>query len=156
MLEARTWQELIQLGTMRKGGMLDLFPTATSASCTMQGRVLTVETRLETRMEKRLKTRLKVTKLQQGLLPLEEEEQTPILTSSGEFWSSTFSALLDVAPSTLDTSYAVELADGRISETNVFLGGCTLGLLGHSFDIDLIPVELGSFDVIVGDDCDGG
>ncbi|GJU10487.1 putative reverse transcriptase domain-containing protein [Tanacetum coccineum] len=35
------------------------------------------------------------------------------------FVSSTFSALLDVAPSTLDTSYAVELTDGRISEINV-------------------------------------
>ncbi|GJW33274.1 putative reverse transcriptase domain-containing protein [Tanacetum coccineum] len=68
---------------------------------------------------------------------------------------STFSALLDVAPSTLDTSYAVELADGRISETNVVLRGCTLGLLGHSFDIDLMPVELGSFDVIIGMDLDG-
>ncbi|GJW11551.1 reverse transcriptase domain-containing protein, partial [Tanacetum coccineum] len=33
------------------------------------------------------------------------------------FVSSTCSALLDVAPSTLDTSYAVELSDGRISET---------------------------------------
>ncbi|GKA56624.1 putative reverse transcriptase domain-containing protein [Tanacetum coccineum] len=65
------------------------------------------------------------------------------------FVSSTFSALLDVAPSTLDTSYAVELADGRISETNVILRGCTLGLLGHPFDIDLMPVELGSFDVII-------
>ncbi|GKB96308.1 putative reverse transcriptase domain-containing protein, partial [Tanacetum coccineum] len=64
------------------------------------------------------------------------------------FVSSTFSALLDITPSTLDTSYAVELADGRISETNVVLRGCTLGLLGHPFDIDLIPVELGSFDVI--------
>ncbi|GJR53875.1 putative reverse transcriptase domain-containing protein [Tanacetum coccineum] len=64
------------------------------------------------------------------------------------FVSSTFSALLDVAPSTLDTSYAIELADGRISETNVVLRGCTLGLLGHSFDIDLMPVELGSFDII--------
>ncbi|GKB54682.1 putative reverse transcriptase domain-containing protein, partial [Tanacetum coccineum] len=31
------------------------------------------------------------------------------------FVSSTFSALLDVAPSTLDTSYAIELADERIS-----------------------------------------
>ncbi|GKE41433.1 putative reverse transcriptase domain-containing protein [Tanacetum coccineum] len=68
------------------------------------------------------------------------------------FVSSTFSALLDVAPSTLDTSYVVELADGRISETNVVLIGCTLGLLGHPFDIDLMPVELGSFDVIVGMD----
>ncbi|GKC11579.1 putative reverse transcriptase domain-containing protein, partial [Tanacetum coccineum] len=68
------------------------------------------------------------------------------------FVSSTFSALLDVAPSTLDTSYAVKLADGRISETNVFLRGCTLRLLGHLFDIDLIPVELGSFDVVIGMD----
>ncbi|GKF05027.1 putative reverse transcriptase domain-containing protein, partial [Tanacetum coccineum] len=71
------------------------------------------------------------------------------------FVLSTFSALLDVAPSTLDTSYAVELADERILETNVVLRGCTLGLLGHSLDIDLMPVELGSFDVIIGDDCDG-
>ncbi|GJT97126.1 putative reverse transcriptase domain-containing protein [Tanacetum coccineum] len=68
------------------------------------------------------------------------------------FVSTTFSALLDVAPSTLDTSYAVELADGRISETNIVLRGCTLGLLGHPFDIDLMPVELGSFDVIIGMD----
>ncbi|GKB42721.1 putative reverse transcriptase domain-containing protein, partial [Tanacetum coccineum] len=37
--------------------------------------------------------------------------------------SSTFSALLDVAPSTLDTSYTVELADGRNLETNVVLRG---------------------------------
>ncbi|GJW84667.1 reverse transcriptase domain-containing protein [Tanacetum coccineum] len=41
------------------------------------------------------------------------------------FVSSTFSALLDVAPSTLDTSYAVRLTDGRISETNVILRDCT-------------------------------
>ncbi|GKB00074.1 putative reverse transcriptase domain-containing protein [Tanacetum coccineum] len=70
----------------------------------------------------------------------------------GVLWSSTFSALLDITPSTLDTSYAVKLADGRISETNVVLGGCTLVLLGHPFDIDLMPVELGSFDVIIGMD----
>ncbi|GJR17864.1 putative reverse transcriptase domain-containing protein [Tanacetum coccineum] len=79
------------------------------------------------------------------------------LGADRSFVSSTFSALLDVAPSTLDTSYAIELADGRISETNVVLRGCTLALLGHPFDIDLMPVELGSFDVIIvrGDDCDG-
>nr|GEV55279.1 hypothetical protein [Tanacetum cinerariifolium] len=65
------------------------------------------------------------------------------------FVLSTFSALLDVAPFTLDTSYAVKLTDGRILETNIVLRGCTLGLLGHSFDIDLMPVELGSFNVII-------
>ncbi|GKA49144.1 putative reverse transcriptase domain-containing protein [Tanacetum coccineum] len=68
------------------------------------------------------------------------------------FVLSTFSALLDVATSTLDTSYAVELANGRISEMNIILKGCTLGLLGHPFDINLMPVELGSFDVIIGMD----
>ncbi|GJR43296.1 putative reverse transcriptase domain-containing protein [Tanacetum coccineum] len=61
------------------------------------------------------------------------------------FMSTTFSALLDV-------SYAVELADERISEINIVLRGCTLGLLDHPFKIDLIPVELGSFDVIIGMD----
>ncbi|GJW06953.1 putative reverse transcriptase domain-containing protein [Tanacetum coccineum] len=68
------------------------------------------------------------------------------------FVSTTFSALLDVAPTTLDTSYAVELADGRILETNIVLRGCTLGLLGHPFNIDLMPAELGSFNVIIGMD----
>nr|GEZ58135.1 hypothetical protein [Tanacetum cinerariifolium] len=68
------------------------------------------------------------------------------------FVSTTFSALLDVSPSTLDTSYAVELVDGRVSKTNIILRGCTLGLLGHPFNIDQIPVELGSFDVIIGMD----
>ncbi|GKA33582.1 putative reverse transcriptase domain-containing protein [Tanacetum coccineum] len=71
------------------------------------------------------------------------------LGADRSFVSSNFSALLDITPSTLDTSYAIELADGRISETNVVLRGCTLGLLGHPFDIDLMPIKLGSFDVII-------
>ncbi|GJS81810.1 putative reverse transcriptase domain-containing protein [Tanacetum coccineum] len=68
------------------------------------------------------------------------------------FVSSTFSALLDVTPSTLDVSYVVELANGRVAETNTVLRGYTLGLLGHPFNIDLMLVELGSFDVINGMD----
>ncbi|GKA18449.1 putative reverse transcriptase domain-containing protein [Tanacetum coccineum] len=68
------------------------------------------------------------------------------------FLSTTFSTLLDITPDTLDISYAVELADERISKTNTILRGCTLGLLGHPFNIDLMPVELGSFDVIIGMD----
>ncbi|GKD67032.1 putative reverse transcriptase domain-containing protein [Tanacetum coccineum] len=57
------------------------------------------------------------------ILKLLKEEELYAKFSKCE--SSTFSALLDVAPSTLDTSYAAELADGRISETNVVLRGCT-------------------------------
>nr|GEW53875.1 putative reverse transcriptase domain-containing protein [Tanacetum cinerariifolium] len=48
-----------------------------------------------------------------------------------------------------DTSYAIELADGRVSETNIILRGCTLGFLGHLFNINLMLIELGSFDVII-------
>ncbi|GKA27312.1 putative reverse transcriptase domain-containing protein [Tanacetum coccineum] len=68
------------------------------------------------------------------------------------FISNTFSALLDITPYALNVSYAVELADGRTSETNTVFMGCTLGLLGHPFNIDLMPIELGSFDVIIGMD----
>ncbi|GKE02904.1 putative reverse transcriptase domain-containing protein [Tanacetum coccineum] len=68
------------------------------------------------------------------------------------FVSTTFSTLLDITTDILDVSYAIELADGRISKTNTILRGCTLGLLGHPFNINLIPVELGSFDIIIGMD----
>ncbi|GJZ25740.1 reverse transcriptase domain-containing protein [Tanacetum coccineum] len=78
-----------------------------------------------------------------------------VLFDSGadrSFVSTTFSTLLDITPDTLDVSYVVELVDGRISETNTVLRVCTLGLLGHPFNINLMPVELGSFDVIIGMD----
>nr|GEU47734.1 retrotransposon protein, putative, Ty3-gypsy subclass [Tanacetum cinerariifolium] len=78
-----------------------------------------------------------------------------VLFDSGadrSFVSTTFSTLLDITPDTLDVSYAVELTDGRISETNTVLRGCMLGLLGHPFNIDLMPVDLGCFDVIIGMD----
>nr|GEV75818.1 reverse transcriptase domain-containing protein [Tanacetum cinerariifolium] len=68
------------------------------------------------------------------------------------FVSTTFGTLLDIIPDTLDVSYAVKLADERTSETNTVLRGCMLGLLGNPFNIDLMPVELGSFDIIIGMD----
>ncbi|GKB03154.1 putative reverse transcriptase domain-containing protein [Tanacetum coccineum] len=72
------------------------------------------------------------------------------------FVSTTFSTLLDITPDNLDVSYAVELADGRIYETNTILRGCTLGLLGHPFNIDLMPVELDEVLIVQGDrDCKG-
>ncbi|GKE01482.1 putative reverse transcriptase domain-containing protein [Tanacetum coccineum] len=74
------------------------------------------------------------------------------LSADQSFVSTTFSTLLDVIPDTLNVSYDVKLADGRIVETNIVLRGCTIGLLGHPLNIDLMPVELGSFDVIIGID----
>nr|GEW54100.1 hypothetical protein [Tanacetum cinerariifolium] len=44
------------------------------------------------------------------------------------------------------------MSNKRVVETNTMLRGCTLGLLGHPFNIYLMPVELGSFDAIIGMD----
>ncbi|GKC65206.1 putative nucleotidyltransferase, ribonuclease H [Tanacetum coccineum] len=43
-------------------------------------------------------------------------------------------------------------ADGKSLTTNTILRGCTLNLQNHLFKIDLLPIELGSFDIIVGMD----
>nr|GFA26479.1 hypothetical protein [Tanacetum cinerariifolium] len=65
------------------------------------------------------------------------------------FVSTTFSTQINITPSTLDHCYDVELADGRIIGLNTILRGCTLNLLSHPFNIDLMPIELGSFDAII-------
>ncbi|GJW93002.1 putative reverse transcriptase domain-containing protein [Tanacetum coccineum] len=72
--------------------------------------------------------------------------------SDKSFVNTSFSHLIDITPVTLDTSYEVELADGRVAITNTILRGCTLNLLDHLFKIDLMPIELGTFDVVIGMD----
>ncbi|GJR55695.1 putative reverse transcriptase domain-containing protein [Tanacetum coccineum] len=68
------------------------------------------------------------------------------------FISTAFSSLIDIAPTPLGNSYNVELADGKIVGIDTIIRGCTLNFLNHPFNIDLMPVELGSFDVIIGMD----
>ncbi|GJR86817.1 putative reverse transcriptase domain-containing protein [Tanacetum coccineum] len=68
------------------------------------------------------------------------------------FVSTAFSSLIDIASTTLDHYYDVELADGKIIGINTIIWGCTLNFLNHPFNINLMPVELGSFDVIIGMD----
>ncbi|GJV93879.1 putative reverse transcriptase domain-containing protein [Tanacetum coccineum] len=58
----------------------------------------------------------------------------------------------NIAPIALNTSYEIELADGKVVSTNTVLRGCTLTLYNHIFKIDLLPTRLGSFDVIIGMD----
>ncbi|GJX19765.1 putative reverse transcriptase domain-containing protein [Tanacetum coccineum] len=65
------------------------------------------------------------------------------------FVSTAFSSQIDITPSTLDHYYDVELADGRIIGLNAIIRGCTLNFLNNPFNIDLMPVELGSLDVII-------
>ncbi|GKD63949.1 putative reverse transcriptase domain-containing protein [Tanacetum coccineum] len=68
------------------------------------------------------------------------------------FVSTAFSSQIDVTPSTLDHYYDVELADRRKIRLNAIIQGCTLNFLNHPFNIDLMPIELGSPDVIIGMD----
>ncbi|GJR33864.1 putative reverse transcriptase domain-containing protein [Tanacetum coccineum] len=68
------------------------------------------------------------------------------------FVSSAFSSQIDITPTTLDHYYDVELANGKIIRINTIIRGYTLNLLNHQFNIDLMPIELGSFDVIIGMD----
>nr|GEV91266.1 putative reverse transcriptase domain-containing protein [Tanacetum cinerariifolium] len=78
-----------------------------------------------------------------------------ILFDTGADWSfvsTTFSSRIVITPTALDHDYNVELADGRIVGLNTIIRGCTLNFLNHPFNIDLIPVELGSFDIIIGMD----
>ncbi|GKD57936.1 putative reverse transcriptase domain-containing protein [Tanacetum coccineum] len=68
------------------------------------------------------------------------------------FVSTAFSSLIDITPTTLNHYYDVELADGKIIGINIIIRGCTLNFLNHLFNINLMPVELGSFDLIIGMD----
>nr|GEY78283.1 reverse transcriptase domain-containing protein [Tanacetum cinerariifolium] len=65
------------------------------------------------------------------------------------FKSTEFSSLNDIVPTPLGNSYDVELEDGKIVGVDTIMRGYTLNFLNHSFNIDLMPVELGSFDVII-------
>ncbi|KAK1415010.1 hypothetical protein QVD17_30779 [Tagetes erecta] len=78
-----------------------------------------------------------------------------VLFDSGadrSFVSTKFVEILDLTPTFLDDVYAVEIANSKLLEANQIVRGCELDLLGHKFPIDLMPMPLGSFDVVVGMD----
>ncbi|GJY45558.1 putative reverse transcriptase domain-containing protein [Tanacetum coccineum] len=68
------------------------------------------------------------------------------------FISTAFSSLIGIIPTTLDHGYDVKLIDGIIIWVNTLIQGCTLNVINHPFNVDLMPVEMGSFDVIIGMD----
>ncbi|GKA94586.1 putative reverse transcriptase domain-containing protein, partial [Tanacetum coccineum] len=68
------------------------------------------------------------------------------------FISTAFSSLIDITLTPLENSYDVELVNGKIVGIDTIERGCTLNFLNHPFNIDIMPVELGSFDIIIGMD----
>nr|GEU77486.1 putative reverse transcriptase domain-containing protein [Tanacetum cinerariifolium] len=78
-----------------------------------------------------------------------------VLINSGSdrsFLDTRFSAMLDIDPIKIGACYEVKLVDGRVASTNTILKGYTLNLVNHMFEIDLMPIELGTFGVIIGMD----
>ncbi|GJW06186.1 putative reverse transcriptase domain-containing protein [Tanacetum coccineum] len=68
------------------------------------------------------------------------------------FVSISLASMLSIPPITLDTTYDIEMADGNLVGTNTVIQGCTLILLNQPFEIDLMPIKLDSFDVVIGMD----
>ncbi|GKB20736.1 putative reverse transcriptase domain-containing protein [Tanacetum coccineum] len=78
-----------------------------------------------------------------------------VLFDSGadrSFVSTAFSPLINIALTALDFVYFIELANGKLIGADTIIRGCTLNFLNNPFNIDLMPIELESFDIIVGID----
>ncbi|GJQ92647.1 reverse transcriptase domain-containing protein [Tanacetum coccineum] len=78
-----------------------------------------------------------------------------VLFDSGadkSFISISLASMINILPITIDTFYDIEMADGNLVRTNTVIQGCTLTLLNQSFKIDLMPIKLDSFDVVIGMD----
>ena len=66
------------------------------------------------------------------------------------FVSIMFMPLLENPSTPVGIRYDVELANGSVERVTSIVLGCTMNTLNHPFNIDLLPVTLGSFDVIIG------
>ncbi|GJT45774.1 reverse transcriptase domain-containing protein [Tanacetum coccineum] len=78
-----------------------------------------------------------------------------VLFDSGadkSFVSISLASKLNIPPITIDTFYDIEMADGNLVSTNTVIQGAILTLLNQPFKIDLMPIKLGSFDVVIGMD----
>ncbi|GJV23680.1 putative reverse transcriptase domain-containing protein [Tanacetum coccineum] len=89
-----------------------------------------------------------------GMFLLNKHYASILFNTSADrsFISTAFSSLINIALTPLGNSYDVELADGKIVGVDTIIRGCTLNFLNHPFNIDLMPVELGCFDIIIGMD----
>ncbi|GJX07278.1 reverse transcriptase domain-containing protein [Tanacetum coccineum] len=68
------------------------------------------------------------------------------------FISTSLASMLNILPITIDTFYDIEMTDENLVSTNTIIQGCTLTLLNQSFQIDLMPIKLDSFDIVIGMD----
>ncbi|GJW17869.1 putative reverse transcriptase domain-containing protein [Tanacetum coccineum] len=75
-----------------------------------------------------------------------------VLFDSGadkSFLSISLASMLNIPPITIDTFYNIEMADKNLVSINTVIQGATLTLLNQPFKIDLMPIKLSSFDVVI-------
>ncbi|GJU20640.1 putative reverse transcriptase domain-containing protein [Tanacetum coccineum] len=78
--------------------------------------------------------------------------QLKAIGADKSFLSISLASMLNIPPITLDTTYDIEMADGNLVGTNTVIQGCTLILLNKPFEINLMLIKLGSFDIVIGMD----
>ncbi|KAJ9557088.1 hypothetical protein OSB04_011702 [Centaurea solstitialis] len=78
-----------------------------------------------------------------------------VLFDSGadmSFVSLEFRPKINKKSQNLKEDHVIEYSNGELVRANKIIRKCTLGLAGKDFSIDLIPIKIGSFDIIVGMD----
>ncbi|KAI3711964.1 hypothetical protein L1987_70513 [Smallanthus sonchifolius] len=68
------------------------------------------------------------------------------------FISTEFRSLISLESKKLPDAYTIELENGKLIKASDIVRGCTMNLNDHPFSVDLIPIYLGSFDVVIGMD----
>ncbi|KAL4564653.1 hypothetical protein LXL04_028721 [Taraxacum kok-saghyz] len=68
------------------------------------------------------------------------------------FINHEFRQLLTHKSEPLKDKYVVAMANGHLEHTQEILNNCTLTLNDHAFHVNLMPMTIGSFDVIIGMD----
>ncbi|KAJ0509396.1 putative nucleotidyltransferase, Ribonuclease H [Helianthus annuus] len=106
------------------------------------GRVFNIEAR-EARQDPNVVT---------GTFPVNQRYASVLFDTSADysFVSLDFKNMLGLAASILDIPYSIELANGKLVEANEVVRGCVIELGEREFALDLLPVQLGSFDMVVG------
>ncbi|XP_024984093.1 uncharacterized protein LOC112520019 [Cynara cardunculus var. scolymus] len=72
--------------------------------------------------------------------------------ASCSFVSTAFYQHLYTPPSTLEDTLIIEIANGSQVLVREIVRGCVLGIEGKEFWVDLIPMTIGGFDIIIGMD----
>lgn len=73
------------------------------------------------------------------------QQSAKVLFDSGadkSFVFSSFASLLNIAPTKLDVTYEIKMANGNLIGINTLIRGCTIILQNKPFLIDLMPIQL--------------